>query len=66
MGDAAVEEDSAVAALATTAAAQLDAVLSLVAHGTLSADGPLGVALVRRLEGASIALRTLTDGAAEV
>jgi hypothetical protein len=35
--------------------------LDMVAEGDLAADGPAGVALVRRLEGALIALRAM-DG----
>ena len=38
------------------AAAQLRRVLDAVESGELSADGPVGSALVRRLEGAVLAL----------
>jgi hypothetical protein len=39
------------------AADLIQKVLDLVDDGYLAADGPAGVALVRRLEGAAIALR---------
>jgi hypothetical protein len=39
----------------------IQGLLDMVDHGDLAADGPAGVALVRRLEGAMIALRAM-DG----
>jgi len=39
----------------------IERLLDLVEEGNLVADGPAGAALVRRLEGALLALRTL-DG----
>jgi hypothetical protein len=41
--------------------ALIQRILDLVDDGDLAADGPAGVALVRRLEGAVIALRAM-DG----
>lgn len=40
----------------------IERLLDLVEVGNLAADGPAGAALVRRLEGAMLALRAL-DGA---
>ncbi len=37
-------------------------VLDLVADGHLAVDGPAGVALVRHLEGAMLALRAMDSG----
>jgi hypothetical protein len=44
-----------------TAVDLIQELLDLVDDGDLAADGPAGVALVRRLEGAMLALRVL-DG----
>jgi hypothetical protein len=41
------------------AADLISGVLELAGQGNLSADGPAAVALIRRLEGADIALRSL-------
>jgi len=41
------------------AADLIQSLLDMVDEGDLDADGPAGVALVRRLEGAMLALRTL-------
>jgi hypothetical protein len=43
------------------AADLIQTLVDLVDDGSLAADGPAGVALVRRLEGATIALRAM-DG----
>lgn len=43
------------------AAAMLRAVLAAVDRGEVAADGPVGVALVRRLQGALLALDALDD-----
>ena len=39
----------------------IQSLLDLVDDGDLAADGPAGVALVRRLEGAMLALRAMDD-----
>lgn len=38
----------------------VERLLQLVSEGSVSADGPVGAALVRRLEGVLIGLRALT------
>jgi hypothetical protein len=43
------------------AADLIQTLLDMVDDGDLAADGPAGVALVRRLEGAMLALRAMDD-----
>lgn len=62
LGSHAVDENGAVSlsrAQQREAVDLIERLLDLVAEGNLGADGPAGAALVRRLEGALLALRAL-------